>query len=161
MADVRKTDLPGVGTRFDFTTASGDPLAVLVHRSGSREVLVYDRNDPDRCHTALRLSAEDTLTFVEMLGTSRVVASLAAAQQDLAGLAIDWIMVAPSSRWTRKTLADAAVHTRTGVSILAIIRSGDAIHTPGADTELLAGDRVVAVGTAEGVAQLDRELTEA
>ena len=152
MAEVRETELPGVGVRYEFTTSSGEPVSVLVHRTGKREIMVYDRDDPDRCHTALRLSADDALTLVEVLGASRVIASLAAAQQDLAGLAIDWLTVAST---------EAAVHTRTGVSVVAVIRAGDAIHAPGADFELHPDDRVVAIGTAEGVAQLERELSGA
>ena len=158
MADVRETELPGVGTRFDFTTSSGEPVAVLVHRSGRREILVYDRDDADRCHTALRLSSEDTLTLVEVLGASRVIANLAAAQQLLAGLTIDWLPVAPASQWAGHTLSEAAIHTRTGVSVVAIIRGDEAIEAPGADSELRPGDQVVAIGTADGVAQLEREL---
>jgi TrkA domain protein len=161
MAEVRETELPGIGTRFDFTTSRGEPVAVLVHRSGRREIMVSDRDDPDRCHTALQLSADDALTLVEVLGASRVIASLAAAQHDLAGLAIDWLTVAPSSRWAGRTLADAAVHTRTGVSLVAIIRGNDQIHAPGAETQLLPDDRVVAIGTPQGVAQLERELAGA
>lgn len=159
MAEVRETELPGVGTRFDFTSSSGEPVSVLVYRSGRREILVYDRNDPDQCRTALRLSAEDTITLVEVLGASRVIASLAAAQQELAGLAIDWLTISPSSQWAGKTLVDAAIHTRTGVSIVAIMRGDEAIDAPRADTELMPGDRVVAIGTANGVAQLERELS--
>jgi len=161
MAEVRETELPGVGTRFDFTSSSGDPVSVLVHRSGRREILVYDRDDPDQCRTALRLSSEDTLTLVEVLGASRVITNLAAAQQELAGLAIDWLTVAPSSQWANHTLEDAAIHTRTGVSIVAIIRGDQAIDAPGADTVLQPDDRVVAIGTAAGVAQLERELSGA
>lgn len=161
MAEVRETELPGVGVRYEFTTSSGEPVSVLVHRTGKREIMVYDRDDPDRCHTALRLSADDALTLVEVLGASRVIASLAAAQQDLAGLAIDWLTVASTSQWVGRTLAEAAVHTRTGVSVVAVIRAGDAIHAPGADFELHPDDRVVAIGTAEGVAQLERELSGA
>lgn len=161
MAEVRETELPGVGTRFDFTTSVGEPVSVLVHRSGRREILVYDRDDPDQCRTALRLSSDDTLTLVEVLGASRVITSLAAAQQELAGLAIDWLTVAASSQWVGRTLEDAAIHTRTGVSIVAIIRGDEAIDAPGADTLLMRDDRVVAIGTAEGVAQLERELSGA
>ena len=132
MAEVRETELPGVGVRYEFTTSTGEPVSVLVHRTGKREIMVYDRDDPDRCHTALRLSADDALTLVEVLGASRVIASLAAAQQDLAGLAIDWLTVASTSQWVGR-----------------------------ADFELHPDDRVVAIGTAEGVAQLERELSGA
>jgi len=49
MAEVRETKLPGVGVRFDFVAASGNPIGVLVHRSGRRDVLVYSRRDPSAC----------------------------------------------------------------------------------------------------------------
>ena len=158
MPDVVETELPGVGTRYDFTTRAADRVAVIVHRSGRREIMIYDRDDPDACRTALELTADDALTLVEVLGASRVVESLSAMQVELPGLAIDWLTIAATSQWAGHTLAEAAVHTRTGVSIVAVIRGNDAIHAPGADTELHSGDRVVAIGTPDGVARLAREL---
>lgn len=158
MSEVRETELPGVGTRFDFRTEYGEPVAVLVHRSGRREILVYDAHDPDRSRTALALSAADTLTLVELLGASRVTAHLSAMQQQLQDLTIDWLDVAASSRWADHTLEEASIHTRTGVSIVAILRGDETVSAPGAQTRILAGDRLVAVGKPEGVAQLDREL---
>jgi len=159
MVDIRETELPGVGTRFDFTTSNGERVGVLVHRSGRREIALYDRDDQDRCRSVLALSPDDASALAEVLGASRVVASLTAAHQQLAGLTIDWITVAQQSALAQKTLAKAAIHTRTGVSVVAIIRGDDAIAAPGADVELLVGDRVVAVGTAKGVGQIERELT--
>jgi len=158
VSEVRETDLPGVGTRFDFRTEKGDPVAVLVHRTGRREIFVYDAADPDKCHTALALTAADTLTLVELLGASRVTEHLAAMQQQIADLSIDWLDVAAASQWVGRTLEEAAIHTRTGVSIVAILRGGETISSPAAETQLLAGDRLVAVGKPEGVAQLDREF---
>jgi TrkA domain protein len=56
-------------------------------------------------------------------------------------------------------MAEAAIHTRTGVSVVAVIRGDEAFHAPGADFEIHVDDRVVAIGTAAGVAQLERELS--
>ena len=36
MPEVRETLLPGVGVRHEFTTASGERVAVLTHRGGRR-----------------------------------------------------------------------------------------------------------------------------
>ena len=47
--------------------------------------------------------------------------------------------------------------TRTGSSIVAVIRDGESIPAPGPDFPLLAGDVIVGVGTAEGLASM-REL---
>jgi TrkA domain protein len=49
MGDVQETQLPGVGIRYDFVTKEGDRVGVLVHRSGRRELLLYQRDDPDSC----------------------------------------------------------------------------------------------------------------
>jgi len=160
MSEVRETDLPGVGTRYDFRTDHGTNVSVLVHRTGRREIYVYDRDDPDRCQSVLTLTAQDTLTLVELLGASRVTAHLAAMQQQLEDLTIDWIDVSAQSRWVGRTLEEAAVHTRTGVSVVAILRGADTLSAPGAQTQILAGDRLVAIGRPDGVAQLDRELSE-
>ena len=49
MAEIRETQLPGVGVRHEFTTDSGQALGVISHRGGRKEILIYDRDDPDAC----------------------------------------------------------------------------------------------------------------
>jgi TrkA domain protein len=68
MGDVQETDLPGIGTRFEFRASGGEHVAVVVHRSGTRELAVYDSEDPDLCRSVLRLSPGDARTLVELLG---------------------------------------------------------------------------------------------
>ena len=60
MPEVTEVRLPGVGVRHDYTTEAGERVGVLTHRGGRREILVYDRDDPDRCRAVLHLSADDT-----------------------------------------------------------------------------------------------------
>ena len=158
MSEVRETELPGVGTRYDFKTEHGDQVGVLVHRTGRREILVYDTNDPGACRTALTLTAGDTLTLVELLGASRVTESLAAMQQQIAGLTIDLARRRAVVAMGGPVARNRGGAPRTGVSVVAILRGGETISAPSAETTLQAGDRIVAVGRPEGVAQLDREL---
>lgn len=159
MADeIRETELPGAGVRYDFTTAAGDPLGVLVHRTGRRDLFVYSQDDPDACVSTIRLDSQDARTLAELLGASRVTAQLVALQQDVAGLAIDWVDVESGSSWEGQTLAEAKVHTTTGVSVVAIIRGGEAIPAPGPDAVMLADDVCVAVGRPEGLARLAEHL---
>ncbi len=69
-SDIEETLLPGVGVRHEFTTASGERVALVTHRTGRRELAVYDRDDPDACRTVLHLSEDDTTTLGELLGLS-------------------------------------------------------------------------------------------
>jgi TrkA domain protein len=154
MAEVTEIRLPGVGVRHEFTTSSGERLGVLSHRSGRREVVVYHRDDPDAATTILHLSQDDTRTLAELLGASQVSEALMAVQQDVEGLAIDWITLPEHSRFGGATIAEGQFRTRTGASIVAVIRGDTTVPAPGPEHRLEAGDVAVAVGTAEGLVQL-------
>jgi TrkA domain protein len=157
MADVRETKLPGVGVRHEFTTEHGDDVAVLVHHDGRREILVYDSEDPDVCSSIVSLSAADTRTVSELLGASRVTEAVAAVQQEIEGLAIEWIELTPNSTASGHTIGDGMYRTKTGSSIVAVIRDGESIPAPGPEFGLLTGDVIVAVGTTDGLTAM-REL---
>jgi TrkA domain protein len=154
MPDVSETLLPGVGVRHEFVTAGGERLAVLTHRTGRRELAVYDRADPDRCTAVLHLSHDDTRTLAELLGASPVSEAVSAVQQRLEGLAIDWVAVPAASPVVGATIAEGAFRTRTGASIVAVVRGATTLAAPGPDHRFEAGDVAVAVGTTDGLAQL-------
>jgi TrkA domain protein len=80
--------------------------------------------------------------------------AVAAVQQRIEGLAIDWVTVPEESRFVGSTVAEGAFRTRTGASIVAVIRGSTTVAAPGADHRFEVGDVVVAVGTPEGLTQL-------
>lgn len=151
MGEVSETHLPGVGVRYEFLTEDGDRLGVIVHRGGRREVLAYDPSDPDICTTVMRLSVADTRTLSELLGASRVNEVTTAVQQEIEGLAIEWMPVGRSSTLAGQSIADSDIRARTGVSIVAVIRDGQTFAAPGPDFTLVPGDLTVVVGTLEGL----------
>jgi len=157
-ADVTETRLPGVGVRHEFTTDSGERVGVVSHRSGGREIVVYDRRDPDACTSALRLSSGDARTMTELLGASQVSEAVSDVQHRIEGLAIEWLRIPPALAGT--TIGDGQFRTRTGVSIVAVVRDDTTVPAPEPDFAFEAGDVVVAVGTPEGLGQL-RELLRA
>ncbi len=154
MAAVRETKLPGVGVKFEFTTDGGRIVGVLVRRDGRREILVYDDDDPDACASSLELTAADTRTMSELLGGSTVTEAVTAVQQQIEGLAIEWIELPPDSPVIGTTIGDGQFRTKTGSSIVAVIRAGDTTPAPGPEFEFRSRDVAVAVGTVEGLAAL-------
>jgi TrkA domain protein len=159
MPDIEETLLPGVGVRHEFKTAGGERLSVLTHRNGRRELAIYDRRDPDACTAVLHLSADDTRSLTELLGASQVSEAVHAVQQEIEGLAIDWVTIEPGSSFVGATIAEGEFRTRTGASIVAVLREGSTIAAPGPEHRFDRGDVVVAVGTADGLAQLRNLLT--
>ncbi|MDP9072222.1 MAG: cation:proton antiporter regulatory subunit [Actinomycetota bacterium] len=156
MPDVTEVRLPGVGVRHEFTTADGDRVGVLSHRSGRREIVVYDRDDPDRCAMVLHLSPNDTTTLAELLGAPHLSEAIASVQR-VEGLAIDWITVSDRSPFVGTSIGDGRFRSRTGASIVAVVQADTTVPGPGPEYRFEAGDVAVAVGSPEGLGQL-REL---
>jgi TrkA domain protein len=156
--EIHETTLPGVGLRHDFTTRSGRQLGVVSHRTGHRDLIVYNRRDPDAAQEVVRLTAEESDTLAELLGGSRVVERLAQLQQQVEGLAIDWLPIVAGSPYAGGTIADTQARTRTGVSIVAVLHNTTATPAPRPDFRFQAGDTLVVVGTAAGIKALSRLL---
>jgi TrkA domain protein len=156
--EIRETTLPGVGLRHDFTTSSGRQLGVISHRTGRRDLIVYNRRDPDAAQEVVRLTFEESDTLAELLGSSRVVARLAQVQQQVEGLAIDWLPIVAGSPYASGTIADTQARTRTGVSIVAVLHNGTATPAPTPDFRFQVGDTLVVVGTTGGIKALSRLL---
>jgi len=150
MPDIRETKLPGVGIEYDFTTRSGDHIGVIARYSGRKEVVLYDSHDPDSVKSEFELDASESASLAELLGGSRITATLEALTVDIEGLVIDWIPLAPGFATTG--IAATEMRTRTGCSVIAVMREGVAIPAPGPDFELMAGDTAVIVGTKDGIA---------
>jgi TrkA domain protein len=155
--DIQETNLPGVGLRHDFTTRAGRQLGVVTHRTGRRDLLVYDRSDPDACQEVIRLTDDEADALAELLGAARLVEHLAGLQR-IEGLAIDWLPIRPGSPYAGRAIADTQARSRTGVSIVAILRGDRTIPAPTPDAGLEPGDTLVVVGTADGIKELSKLL---
>ncbi len=53
-----------------------------------------------------------------------------------------------------RAIAEGQFRTRTGASVVALVRAGETTPAPGPEQRFEAGDVVVAVGTPEGLSQL-------
>lgn len=71
---VTEIPLPGVGVRYEFLTEDGAHVGVVHHRSGVRELVLFEREDPDTSHVLVRLGPDDSRTLAELLGVSQVFA---------------------------------------------------------------------------------------
>ncbi len=66
--DLEETLLPGVGVRYRLRTSAGEVLGIVVRREGAAELAVYDRRDPDRARSVLRLQPDEVDALAEVLG---------------------------------------------------------------------------------------------
>lgn len=154
MSEVNETRLPGLGVRYDFITTRGSRVGVVHHRTGRRELLLYDPDDPDTSQAVVALDEDDSRTLAEILGGARVEEQLADLKQHVEGLAIDWLPVVADTPYAGRTIAATEARSRTGTSIVAVLRGDDAIPAPGPEQQLEGGDTLVVVGTPRGIEDL-------
>ncbi len=158
MVKLDETPLPGVGVRYDFDGRFGKRVGVITHRDGRREIFVSRRDDPDACAQSIVLSDEEAEAVADLLGGSTITRHVSKLTQDIEGLAMDWVNIPGSSPYAGKPLGETMMRTRTGTSIVAVMRNGQAIPAPGPEFRLQSGDTVVVVGTPEGVVKAAKLL---
>jgi TrkA domain protein len=157
--DVERVNLPGIGLRHSVTTAHGRRLGVVSHHTGRRDLVVYDKEDPDSTVVSVALSATEANVVAELLGTARIVERLADLQRQVDGLITRQIAIPAGSSFDGRTLGDTKARTRTGASIVAVVRGAQVFASPRPDFGFVAGDVVVVVGTADGTSAVAEILT--
>jgi TrkA domain protein len=157
--DIERVNLPGIGMRHSFSTGRDRRLGVVSHHTGRRDLVIYDKDDPDSVVVSVALSGAEANALAELLGTARLVERLAELNRQVEGLVTEQIAVAPGSPYAGRTLGDTAARTRTGASIVAVVRDRQVFASPRPDFRFEAGDVVVVVGTAEGTSGVARILT--
>lgn len=150
--DIHETLLPGVGLRYEFTSAAGERVAVIAYRGGEFEFCVATAADPDRARRVFRLTDAEADALAQILGAPRMVESYADLTREIPGLEAGQVSVPAESRYAGRPLGDTRARTRTGASVVAIVRGDAVVASPGPDEALAAGDVLVVIGTAEGIA---------
>ena len=154
-----ETRLPGVGVRYEFVTADGDQVGVVVRRGGRRELLLYDRSDPDAARQTVELTPPEATTLVELLGGTKVTERLSDLRHDVEGLSIEWVPMPASGGLTGRTIGDGEIRSATGASVVAVIRGERSIPGPGPDFAFEPGDVVLVIGTVHSVELAAARLT--
>ncbi len=155
--DLERTPLPGVGVKYAFTTAAGQRGAVIVHLDGRRDVVGYDSANPEEARVVLELAGTEPRTVADLLGMPLITDHFDELTPPLDGVETMRMPVAVDSPFEGRRLGDTRARTRTGASIVAVVRDDRVIPSPGAEFTLRAGDSLVAVGDTGSLARL-REL---
>ena len=143
-----------------LTTARGRRVGVVSHHTGRRDLVVYDKEDPDTSVVSVALTVEEAGVLAELLDTARIVERLAELHRQVEGLVTEQIPVQPGSPYDGRTLGDTRARTRTGASIVAVVRNSAVIASPRPDFRFTTNDVVVVVGTAEGTAAVAAILAD-
>lgn len=156
MPEILEAELPGIGRRFTLPLESGGELAVVVHKSGDKDLYFREAGGDDPIAVELgdgeakRLAAVLTGGFWQPSPIDMFRAALAKK----AGL--ETVTVLGASPIVGRRIADLEIRRRTGCSIVAILREdGSSLPNPAPETAVEANDILVVIADAEGVAKLE------
>jgi TrkA domain protein len=148
---VEQTTLPGIGVRHDMITESGRRVGVVSHRTGRRDLVLYDDDDPDACTADIPLTDDEAEALADILGASLMLGQLSGLREQAAGLLTEQVPISAGSPFVGRSLGDTKARTRTSASIVAVLRDREVIASPGPSFRFEAGDVVVVVGTRKGL----------
>ncbi|MFF2550522.1 cation:proton antiporter regulatory subunit [Nocardia sp. NPDC058058] len=158
--NVEVTPLPGIGVRKEFPlSGSRRRLGVIDRKDGTIDLLIGKIGNPDAADQ-IPMTGPEAATLANLLGAPQLVAQLEDEHRDLEGLSTRQFSVREGSPYANRVLGDTQMRTRTTSSIVAVMRAGHAIPSPGPEFILTSGDVLVVVGTPEGLAAAGRILTE-
>ena len=158
--DIEEIRLPGVGLRHDLVVGAGQRVGVVSQLNGERELVLYDKHDPDACRAVLHLSVEEASMLAELLGAPRITERLARLREQVEGIATEGIVLGPESPYVGRTLGDSQLRSRTGASVVAVVRHSEVTPSPTPSFRFQAGDKVIVVGTVDGVSAATGVLTD-
>ena len=144
---IREVTLPGVGKKYLMRLRAGGQLAVVVRPDGEHQLHHFIGAD-DRPHDVVRVDAEEAQQLANLLGRPLVQAPTDDDLELVLGaLEIDWVPVTEGSSLASRSLGDSELRRRTGASVVAILRQGEAIANPDVSTVFLPGDMLVLIGS--------------
>jgi TrkA domain protein len=152
--DVKEVRLPGIGLRYEFTSHDGDRIGIIARRSGDFEVVLYGSDDPDQARPCFRLTDEEADAVAQILGAPRIAERFTELTREIPGLDVGQVQIGPGSPYVDCPLGETRARSRTGASIVAILRDKNVIPSPGPAETLRAGDVLVVIGTEEGIARV-------
>ena len=157
--EINEHDLPGVGKKFAVRTRAGDRMTVIIHNTGAREIYHFQRGE-DYPFYSLRLTDAEARKMGAVLGGAYFQPPMVESMEMvLEQLSIEWHRVEAGAPLAGRTLGEAAIRQRTGASVLAILRDGEARPNPGPDERVQAGDTLMVIGDREQVGRVRAECT--
>lgn len=159
--DIRETDLPGIGRKFQADVSGGERIIIVIHDDGRRELYQFDEDNYDECVASFSLEDSEARQLAGILGgmayTPRALESVEMAFDELM---IEWYKVEPGSSAENKTIGDLGIRQTYGATVVAIIEENHGkVINPGPEVLINPSATLVVTGERQQVGRLKDALT--
>ncbi len=161
MSDIRESDLPGIGRKFQIETRAGDRLAIIVHDDGRREIFHVDPDDPDNWVSVVTLDDDEARQVAGIIGgLAYRPKGLESVEVVLNRLVIEWYKVERGAPCVGRTIGELEIRRRSGATVIAVIEKDERrVINPGPDYRIPTEATLVVMGDRQQIRAF-RELVE-
>ncbi|MBD1381049.1 cation:proton antiporter regulatory subunit [Metabacillus arenae] len=158
--NIRESELPGIGRKFEITTKSKEKIVIIIHDDGRREVYHFDSKDSDESVSNLTLNDIESRQLAAILGgifyKPKALETIEMAFDDLI---IEWFKVEKDAKANLKTIGELDIRNQYGVTIIALIKKNqEKVLNPGPDEIINENDTIVISGERTQLKTVIKEL---
>ena len=157
--NIRESELPGIGCKFEVITKGNEKLVIVIHDDGRREMYHFDA-DHDESISSISLRDSEARQIAAILGGMVYrPQALDTIEMAFEGLTIEWFKVENHAPVVQKTIGSLHVRKTYNVTIIAILKKNmKKFFNPGPDSIIEAGDMLVLSGARHEVKRIINEL---
>ncbi|AFQ10195.1 TPA: cation:proton antiporter regulatory subunit [Bacillus pacificus] len=157
--NIRESELPGIGCKFEVITKGNEKLVIVIHDDGRREMYHFDANH-DESISSISLRDSEARQIAAILGGMVYrPQALDTIEMAFEGLSIEWFKVENHAPVVQKTIGSLHVRKTYNVTIIAILKKNmKKFFNPGPDSIIEAGDMLVLSGARHEVKRIINEL---
>lgn len=158
--NIRESELPGIGCKFEIMTKNEDKLVIVIHDDGRREIYHFDSDDYEEVVSNVTFTDSEARQIAGILGgMAYKPKELETVDFAFDDVMIEWYQVEPNAPAVNKTIGEIDIRNNFGVNVIAIKKkSTKKSHNPGPDTVIEVGDTLVISGEKNHLKELINRL---
>lgn len=158
--NMRESDLPGIGRKFETITDNKDKVVIIIHDDGRREMHHYDDDDYEESISSVTFTDSEARQIAGILGgmvyKPKALESIELTFDDLA---IEWFKVESAAPILGKSIGEIDIRSNYSINVIAILKKNqEKLLNPGPEALLDPGDMVIISGERKDVKKAIKEL---